>query len=139
MIPFLLSLLKSKYFWIIAVSIALVSALWIAIASYGESQYKAGRAAADLEWSQKFSQAQARASRAEEDLARTRIERDQARAERDESRRRALVQVTQEIENAPNFEARYAAYLAHRDRLRNARSERLARARADYLSSIAPD
>lgn len=138
----MIALLWAKYWKIIvAVGAAVVifSIFAFLIQAYGDAREKAGRAAADLEWSQKLGEAQARVSRAERELNAVRIERDQARAERDEARRRRLVQVTQEISNAPNFEARYAAYLSHRVSLREQRSDRLARVRADYLSSVAPD
>jgi hypothetical protein len=106
---------------------------------YGESRYAEGAAVERGEWQQKYMDAQERARHAEYDLAMDRLSREQEAERLRVSREANLARVRQEIANAPDLEAQYAAYLAHRDSLRAQSAERLAGARTDYLSSIAPD
>lgn len=106
---------------------------------YGESRYAEGAAVERGEWQQKYLDAQERARHAEHDLAMDRLTREQEAERLRVSREANLARVRQEIANAPDLETQYAAYLAHRDSLRAQSAERLARARADYLSGIAPN
>lgn len=106
---------------------------------YGESRYAEGAAVERGEWQQKYMDAQERARHAEHDLAMDRLTREQEAERLRVSREANLARVRQEIANAPDLETQYAAYLAHRDSLRAQSAERLAGARTDYLSSIAPD
>lgn len=106
---------------------------------YGESRYAEGAADERALWQEQYMAAQNRARSAERALALDRIDRQQEAERLRVSREANLARVRQEIANAPDMEAQYAAYLAHRDGLRAQSAERLARARTDYLSSIAPD
>lgn len=130
------SWLLKKEILIAAGVAALVATIVGGVIVYGDMKYDAGyKDRQNIEL--KLREAAVNAAREEERRLAADRERRLAEAHaRDLQRAQDLVQVETEIENAPDFETRYSAYISHRNSLRDARAERLARARADYLSTV---
>lgn len=107
------------------------------VLQYGAAKFEAGvqkERAANLEV---IAQATERARQAESELSQVRAERDRQREERDRLRAVITANAREEIRNAENAEDRYAAYLNHRNSLREQSTTRHDRVRSDYLSTIA--
>lgn len=131
--------LLDKRLWVALAVVATVAIGVSTVMLYGNARYNAGVAVERSVWEAKLRTAVQEAREQEQQLA---IENQRLAAEaheRDLARVRMSARVVTEIENAPDFETRYSAYLAHRDSLRDARAERLDRARADYVSTIVID
>lgn len=137
MIPvWLIALAKNKWTWVVVGAVAAVSVTTLAVHNYGVSRYNAGVMAERAAWNTIMVEAVEERSR-----LRRKYDADRARWEAEASALRgrlnqSLTQVREQIANAETVEDIYAAYRAHDDSVRHAASERLARARADYLSSL---
>ena len=120
--------------WARLAAIPLVlGAIW-GIVSYIEGR---GALKADLAHERTLNDAQSRVRDIEGKLAGDVTDRrDTADAER-RARQRDVAETQQEIANAEDLETSLAAYRALRERLRGSASDHLARADADYLSSVA--
>lgn len=140
MIPFwLIALAKNKWTWVVVGVVAVISVAALAIYNFGVRRYNEGVTAERQAWNTIITEAVDERSRLrrEFDAERARFE-----AESSTLRNRlnqSLAQTREQIANAETVEAIYSAYRAHDDSVRHESAERLARARADYLSSIGSD
>lgn len=125
--------------WKILAGIAIGLAVWISFNMAIQAAYDRGQAAEKLVGERRLSVERERVREAERQLHATRIRLDEAIRERDRARQQGLRRTTERIENAPDFEGRYAAYLEHRNSLRNSSAQRHARAWSDYMSTVAPE
>lgn len=134
----MITLAKDWKVWV-AIGVGIVvAALYVAIVAWGEARYREGAKDQRIAWQDDFIRVQQKAAGLEQELVVVRQERDLARQQRDVARRVGLQEVEEEIQNAPDVETALSAYRTYRDGLRDARRARHDRARADYLSSIAP-
>jgi hypothetical protein len=116
------------------VGIGLVTVL---VGAYGSARYHEGYAKAEAEFTQRLNDALKQASEAQQALASLQQERQAESNRREEVRTVVVTETREEIINAEDSQARYAAYLSGRERLRGAAAEHFNRARSDYMSSIA--
>ena len=128
--------LLDKRLWAIVGVVVVIVTLIASVTLYGNARYAAGVKDERAVWTEKLHTAVREAREAEREIAAENLRLANEAHQRDLARARALTVVQTEIANAPDFETRYSAYLAHRNSLRNERTERLDRARADYLSTI---
>ena len=128
--------LLDKRLWAIVGVVIVIVTLIATVTLYGNARYEAGVKDERAVWTEKLHTAVREAREAERAVAAENLRLANEAHQRDLARARALTVVHTEIANAPDFETRYSAYLAHRDSMRNERSDRLDRARADYLSTI---
>lgn len=138
MIPFL-GLLKSEKFWIAIGVVVILATGWLMILDYGQKRYDAGVADEKAIWVEAMAQAEDRVRNAEQALAEDRAQRLADNQAREAERVRLYNQARTQIHEAPDLESRLRALDSFRRSLHDAGAEDLARARADYLSSIAPD
>lgn len=137
MIPvWLLPLVKNKWFWYGVAGVALAAVSIWQLDEFGDRRYKEGQAAERIVWQTIVTQAvEARdeANRRNRRLqAQLDVQSETIRAERRED----LRETQEEIRNAETVEEQFAIYRAHRQRLRDEADASLARARADYLSTV---
>lgn len=137
MIPvWLIALAKNKWTWVVVGAVAVITTATIAIHNFGVERYNQGVAAERQAWNTIMTEAVKEQSR-----LRREFDADRARWEAESSTLRnrlnqSLTQVREQIANAETVEDVYAAYRAHNDSVRADAANRLARARADYLSSL---
>lgn len=134
-----LGLLKNQKVWIGVGILVVILFAWMSILDYGNKRYDAGVASERAVWQQAMQVAQDRARNAENALAQDRANHERESAQRATQRTIIVQEARTQIHEAPDLESRLAALSALRERLRNTNAEDLARARANYLSSIAPD
>ena len=135
--------LKYKLMFVAAGALVLVSAvvagvfaIRAGVFAIRASAYAEGRAFEREIWAEAMRTAEARADTAAWDLYQLRISRALDSQARTEARTVIVRETRTEIANAATTEARYGAYLAGRERLRDAGAEDFARARTDYLSTV---
>lgn len=137
MIPvWLIALAKNKWTWVVVGAVAVITTATIAIHNFGVERYNQGVAAERQAWNTIMAEAVEEQSR-----LRREFDADRAKWEAESSTLRnrlnqSLTQVREQIANAETVEDVYAAYRAHNDSVRADAADRLARARADYLSSL---
>lgn len=125
--------------WKLIGCVAVVALVLGAMYFFGQAKYAEGAADERAEWQAQYIEAQNRARDAEQALALDRVERQQEAERLRVARETRLARAREEIANASDLETQYAAYLAHRNSVRDEAAARHTGARADYLSSVAPD
>lgn len=134
----MLSILQNQKLWIGVGCVVVVGVILGSITMYGNARYREGFEKAEKAAAQALSAAQAEAADARQELAAVQAQRQNQSEQREETRIVVVRETVENIVNAETFEARYGAYLSGRNSVRQPADEYLARARADYLSSIAP-
>jgi len=129
--------LSDKRVWLAVGIFVLLAGMYALVIMYGDARYKEGRTEERAVWFEVVQKAQQRTLAAEQELVAVRNERDIARSERDRLRSRVVTQAQTEIANAIDTESRIAAYRELRSSLRDTTAANHARARADYLSTVA--
>ncbi len=122
--------------WKLIGCVAVVALVLGLLFFYGNARYSEGAADERALWQQQYIDAQKRAADAEHALNMDRLERQQEAERLRVARETRLAQVREEIANAPDLDSQYAAYLAHRNSVRDEAAARHSGARADYLSSF---
>ena len=135
MIPFWI--LKNKQALMAFGAVLLLAAVWYLLMDFGHRRFLEGQVTERAVWVQAMEIAEARARNAEEALNQDRKKRESQAAERTAERVSISSQARTEIHEAPDLESRLAALNSLRRRLRDTGAENLARARADYLSTVA--
>ena len=122
--------------WRLIGCVALAALVLGSLYFYGKSRYAEGAADERVLWQAQYIEAQDRAREAEQALALDRLNRQQEAERLRVAREARLARVREEIANAPDLETQYAAYLAHRNSVRDEAAARHAGLRSDYLSSL---
>jgi len=137
MIPlWAIGLLKNKWTWIMAACGVLFLVSFYKIVEFGNERYKQGQMAERVIWETVVAEAVTEQNRLRRELVATQAARDAASAAATTARNAALAITQEQIRNATTVEDQYTAYRAHHDSVRNESASNLARARADYLSSL---
>jgi len=114
------------------VAIALLTVVLLGLKLFGQAAYDAGYKEAEVLYTQALMEAAQNRADAMTQLQAERERADALAARRTEERVRVVFRTREEIANAPDTEARYAAYLGLRERLRNESAERHARAQLHH-------
>lgn len=127
--------------WLKGAALAVIvgGVLWALVLAYGNSKFNEGKAVADAEWGEVLREAQEQATRAKDELARERALREAQSAQLARERQLRFQETQEEITNAETLDAAYSVYAGYVGSVRNDSADSLARARADYLSSIAAE
>lgn len=132
------SILRNQKLWIGVGCLVVAGVVLGLITMYGNARYREGFEKAEKAAAQALSAAQAEAADARQELASVQAQRENEARQRQETRIVVVRETVENIVNAETFEARFDAYLSGRNSVRNSANAYLDRARADYLSSIAP-
>jgi hypothetical protein len=134
MIPFL----SNQKLWIGVGCVVAAGVVLGLITMYGNARYREGFENAEKAAIQALSAAQAEAADARQELAALQAQRQNQSELREETRIVVVRETVENIVNAETSQARFDAYVAGRNSVRQPADEYLARARADYLSSLTP-
>lgn len=137
MIPlWALGLLKNKWTWVVVGTVVAIAVLGTAIVNYGQKRYDAGVIHERVVWQTVVTEAVTERNRLNAQLRAAQAERDQISADLRSARAINLNHVREEIHNAETVADIYSVYVAHHNSVRDGADTDLARARADYLSSL---
>lgn len=131
-------LLKSKWTWIAVGCLAAISVVGVVVHNFGVERYNEGVLNERVVWQTLMDEAVTERNRLNAQLRQLMVERDQASADLRAARAANLNQVREEIHNAETIDDIYNLYSAHHNSVRDEADANLARARADYLSSLSP-
>ena len=123
---------------IVGTALALI-ACGVMVHNYGVSRYNSGVLKERAAWNAIMLEAASEANRLRAELRAATTRQDTLSAQLRLERSRELTRVQTEIQNAATTDDKFRIYSAHASGLRNDATERLARARADYLSSLGSD
>jgi hypothetical protein len=122
--------------WRVVLAIGAVVMVLALLHFFGEARYAAGVSEEKARWERAAFAAKERTNQAEHRFRDDAVEIDDQARTRSEARNNALAETRQEIVNAADVEARLAALRDLRSGLWTQASERHARLKSDYLSSL---
>lgn len=126
-----------KQVWIVLGVLFIFGIATEGVLFYGDQREKYGQAMERAAWVEKYNRAIHERDVAQAALVAVQAERDRAIAERDAIRNAAVTHAQQEIVNAPDAPAAYAAYIGLYNRLRDESAASRTRAWADYSATVA--
>ena len=137
MIPlWALGLLKNKWTWVAIGTAVAFGVIAITVNHIETKAYERGQMHERVVWQTQMAEAVTETNRLRRELVTTQAARDAASTAATIARNHALAITQEQIRNATTVEDQYTAYRAHHDSVRNESASNLARARADYLSSL---
>lgn len=139
MIPlWAIALLKNKWTWIMLAAGVLFLVSFYKIVEYGNDRFKAGQMAERVVWQEQIEQAVTERNRLNASLRRAQAMLDSQAADLRAARAINLQQTQDAIHEAETVDDIYRVYIDHHNSVRDQADADLARARADYLSSLNP-